>query len=102
MFARHWRVCSWIVGPAISPLAASKGPCPDTKTRPAARMAWLYENDPIPAAWPGAFGVVMTSRDMAPPRACIPHLRTAASMACGAAAPTVRYARRLTDLSTDR
>jgi hypothetical protein len=41
-FSRHCLVCSWIVSPTIFPVNGSCGPVPETKTRPAARTAWLY------------------------------------------------------------
>src|SRR5690606_192156 len=42
MLVRHWRVCSWTVSPADSPVAGSTGEVPDTKIRPPALVAWLY------------------------------------------------------------
>jgi hypothetical protein len=60
MFFKHCAVCSWIVEPVIAPDAGSCGPVPETKTRPATLMAWLYVG--------GAFGasvVRMISRGSA-------------------------------------
>jgi hypothetical protein len=42
---KHCRVYSWIVSPTMWPVAGSKGPWPDTNTRPAAVTAWLYTGD---------------------------------------------------------
>ena len=39
-FLRHWRVCSWMVSPTTLP-AVSKGPWPETNTKPPAFTAWL-------------------------------------------------------------
>jgi hypothetical protein len=54
-FSKHCRVCSWIVSPTIFPVSGSCGPVPETKTRPAARTAWLY------VGGDGALGVRMMS-----------------------------------------
>src|SRR5580692_9178356 len=55
-FFRHCLVCSWIVSPTIFPVPGSCGLVPETKTRPAARTAWLYVG-----GGDGAFGVRMMS-----------------------------------------
>src|ERR1700685_2075073 len=55
-FFRHCLVCSWIVSPAIFPVTGSCGLVPETKTRPAARTAWLYVGGGV-----GALGVRMMS-----------------------------------------
>ncbi len=41
VFCRHWCVCARIVAPTTAPVAGSKGPVPETNTRPAALTAWL-------------------------------------------------------------
>src|ERR1700733_12534086 len=56
MFFKHCRVCSWMVSPTIFPVTGSCGPVPETKTRPAARTAWLYVG-----SGEGALGVRMMS-----------------------------------------
>jgi hypothetical protein len=50
-FSKHCLVCSWIVSPTIFPATGWCGPVPETKTRRAARTAWLYVGED------GAFGV---------------------------------------------
>jgi hypothetical protein len=55
-FAKHCRVCSWIVSPTIFPVTGSCGPVPETNTSPAARTAWLYVG-----GGDGALGVRMMS-----------------------------------------